>query len=103
MKGWLIAFVVLGVGGYLLYAKPWEPSRYDNTAQGKQAKAIDKRVDQAKAFRPQPDTWEAREYTAPLTNKKDLRGYGFGEREDDAKMVESLYAAGAKEVAYVHV
>jgi hypothetical protein len=102
MKGWLIAVVVIGVAGYLFWAKPWEPKRYDDTAQGQQAKRIDKRVDQAKAFRP-PDTWDGRDYTKATGNKKDLRGFGFGEREDDAKMVEKLYGLGAKDVAYVHV
>jgi hypothetical protein len=102
MKGFLIAVLVLGVGGYLFFAKPWEPRRYDDTPQGKQAKAIDKRVEQAKAFRP-PDTWEARDYVRPTDNKKDLRSFGFGDRADAAKEVEALYAAGAKEVAYIHV
>jgi hypothetical protein len=104
MKGWLIAIVVIGLGGYLWYAKPWEPARYDQSAQGKQAKAIDKRVEQAKAFRnPGPDTWEARDYVKPTGNKRDLRDYGFGEREEAEKQIEALYAAGAKDVSYIHV
>jgi len=103
MKGFLIFVGIVAVAGYLFWAKPWEPKRYDNTPQGQQAKRIDKRVEQAKAFRPQPDTWEGRDYVKPTGNKKDIRSYGFGEREDAEKEIEALYAAGAKEVAYIHV
>ena len=45
MKGLIIAVVILA-GGYLLWAQPWKPKRYNDTAAGQEARRIDEHVQQ---------------------------------------------------------
>jgi hypothetical protein len=95
MKGTLIFLVIVGVGGYLWFAKPWEPARYDTTPQGQQAKKIDNIVDKAIAY---PNIWEARDMLEHEPVIMGMKPY-----QEFRPIIDELYAAGATKVCFAYI
>jgi hypothetical protein len=91
---WIVLAVVV-IGGYLWFAKPWEPKRYDDSVQGQQAKKTDGIVDRAIRNK---SIWEAREM---LKSEPVLLGHKV--YSEYAPLVEELYTAGATQVAFAYI
>ena len=91
----LIILGVFAIGSYLLFFKPWEPSRYDNTPQGVQAKKIDKVVDRAIDY---PNVSEARDM---ISREPKFEGYQV--YSEYTPVVDQLYKAGATNVGFCYI
>jgi hypothetical protein len=102
MKKLIIIAVLLG-GGYVLWAQPWKPKRYNDSPAGQEARKIDNHVQEAFDWR---DTtmhkrWPAKEYIG--TKSQEGRGYGVGGFPEAKKFVDELYQAGATDVSYINI
>jgi hypothetical protein len=96
--GTKVGLIILGVfvlGSYLWFAKPWEPSRYDDSKQGQEAKKMDKIVDRAIAY---PNISEARDM---ISREPKFEGYQV--YSEYTPVVEKLYAAGATNVSFCYI
>jgi hypothetical protein len=103
MKGKLIALLVIAAIVGLAIIRPWQTPRYNSSPAGVEAKAIDKHVDAAKAWRP-PNTWEAREFLTPTPDPKKSYDSMVGMSHAQAlAMANAFYSAGATEVAYLNI
>ncbi|HZZ42949.1 MAG TPA: hypothetical protein VFE58_08420 [Tepidisphaeraceae bacterium] len=100
MKGTLIFLVIVLIGGYLLYAKPWQEARYDESSQGQEAMKTDKIVDAAIGY---PNIWEAREMLDSQPVHDGAKTLTFGSYDEFSQMVDALYTAGAKKVAFAYI
>jgi hypothetical protein len=95
--GTKVGLIILGVfviSSYLWFARPWEPSRYDDTPQGQQAKKIDRIVDRAIAY---PNTQEARDMLS-----REPKFDGFQVYAEYGPVIEQLYTAGAVNVSFAY-
>jgi hypothetical protein len=101
MKGLIIAVVILA-GGYLLWAQPWKPKRYNDTAAGQEARRIDEHVQQAFDWRDKTmsSRWPAKDYIG--TREEKGRGYGLG-FDEAKKFTDESLQAGAVEVSYINI
>jgi hypothetical protein len=103
MKKGLIFLLVIVGGGYLLWAQPWKPHRYNDTPEGKEAKRIDDHVQQAVDWHDstQASWWPAKDYIGPKAEK----GRSFGDMgwAEANKFTDDLLQAGATGVYFINI
>jgi hypothetical protein len=103
MKALIIVLVIVGAG-YLLWAQPWKPKRYNDTPQGKEAARIDDHVDQAVGWNDPSGAswWPARDYIGPKQEKGRYFG-SLGTWADAKKFTDDMFQAGAKDVRFINI
>lgn len=101
MKGLIITAVILGVG-YLLWAQPWKPKRYNDTPAGQEARKIDDHVQQALDWRDKTNEsrWPAKDYIGSAESKGRAYGLDFASAK---KLTDDCLQAGAVDVLYINI
>jgi hypothetical protein len=103
MKKLIIVLVVVA-GGYLLWAQPWKPKRYNDTPQGKEAARIDDHVQQAIDWKDPTGAswWSAKDYIG--TKQEKGRYFGsLGGWASANKFTNDMLQAGAKDVRFINI